>query len=289
LRARASGRPEQPRRDPAVFGQNLPDPVEVAEHHADLSFLNGKGIWWTVWPGANVDVAGAVRRAKAAGLRQIWIRTGGSVSGSYGGPMLERLLPAAHDVGLAVVAWDTPKLSDPVADAARARRLIEGRFGGERIDAFSPDIETGGEGTYLSSQRVKVYLSRVRGAARNLPVIATVMNPTTFQRSYYPYAAMAPYIDAFAPMVYWSCTEPGSATANAIDMLSDYRPVHVIGQGYNMASEGGRRGMPTGAEVWRFLDVAKRHGAAGASLYDAETASDPEWSALGGYPWKSED
>jgi hypothetical protein len=90
-------------------------------------------------------------------------------------------------------------------------------------------------------------------------------------------------------MVYWSCTEPGFATADAIDMLSDYRPVHVIGQGYNMASEGGRHGMPTGAEVWRFLDVAKRHGAAGASLYDAETASDPEWSALGGYPWKHED
>src|ERR1700742_5025813 len=106
LRAHGSGRPEQPRRDPAGYGQNLPDPVEVAAHHADLTFLNGKGIWWTVWPGSHVDVAGAVRRAKAAGLRQIWVRTGGSISGWYGGPMLERLLPAAHDVGLAVVAWD---------------------------------------------------------------------------------------------------------------------------------------------------------------------------------------
>jgi hypothetical protein len=283
------GRPEQPKADPRVYGQDLPDPVEVEDHHADLSVLDGKGMWWTVWPGSKVDVETSVSQAKAAGLRQIWVRVGGSTSGWYGGPLLERLLPIAHDRGLAVVAWDTPKLSDPVADAARARHVIEGEFGGEHIDAFSPDIETGGEGTYLSAQRIKVYLSRVRSAAGNMPVVATVMNPTEYQRSYYPYAAEAPYVDAFAPMVYWSCREPGSATAEAIDALSDYRPVHVIGQAYNMASEGGRRGMPSGAEVWRFLDVAKRHGAIGASLYNAASASGPDWSALKGYPWHSDD
>jgi hypothetical protein len=284
-----TSRPVQPRPDPEVYGQNLPDPVEVESHEADLTALNGKGMWWTVWPGTQVDVAGAVRRAKDAGLRQIWVRTGGTAQGLYGGSLLERLLPAAHDVGLAVVAWDFPKLSDPVADAARARRVIEGTFGGEHIDAFSPDIETGAEGTYLSPQRVKVYLSRVRSAAGNRPVIATVMNPTPSRLSYYPYAAMAPYVDAFAPMVYWGCAEPGEAAAAAIEALADMRPVHLIGQAYNMAPEGNRRGLPTGAEIWRFLDVAKRHGAIGASFFDAETASSGEWAALGGYPWKQDD
>jgi hypothetical protein len=43
--------------------------------------------------------------------------------------------------------------------------------------------------------------------------------------------------------------------------------------------------MPSGAEEWRFLDVAKTAGAIGASLYDAETASRAEWTALSAYPW----
>ena len=41
--------------------------------------------------------------------------------GYYGGPILEALVPAAHAAGIAVIAWDFPTLSDPAADATRAR------------------------------------------------------------------------------------------------------------------------------------------------------------------------
>jgi len=86
-------------------------------------------------------------------------------------------------------------------------------------------------------------------------------------------------------MVYWSCTEPGAAVSSAIAPLARLRPVAPIGQDYNMASEGGRHGLPSGRAIWRFLDVAHRNGAIGASLYDLEAGGRPQLAALGGYPW----
>jgi hypothetical protein len=270
---------------PKVATADLPPPATLTPRQVDLAPLRGKGMWWTIWPTSKVDVSKMVVQAKAAGLTQIWVRTGGTRQGWYGAPLLTALLPAAHAAGVAVVAWDYPSLSDPVADAARAQRAIGGTFGGQRIDAFSPDLETPYEGTYDSPVRLQLYLSLVRVAAGAMPVVATVMNPTTAQLTTYPYAAQAPYVDAFAPMVYWSCTEPGAAATAALAALAALRPVHLIGQAYDMAEDGGRPGLPTGAEIWRFLDVADRAGAIGASLYVAESANQPEWAALGAYPW----
>ena len=59
----------------------------------------------------------------------------------------------------------------------------------------------------------------------------------------------------------------------------------VIGQAYDMGGEGGRHGVPTAAETWRFLDSAKRAGAIGASLWTYETSGPAQWIPLGKYPW----
>jgi hypothetical protein len=272
---------------PEVKARDLPAAVAVPRHrHVDISAVSGKGIWLTTWPDTHLDVARLVARARAAGLRQIWVRTGGSIQGWYGDNFLPALLPAAHAAGLKVIAWDFPFLSDPLHDVRRAAKVLTGRFGGERIDGFSPDIETISEGTFDTERRVRIYLSRVRRLAGSMPVIATVLRPTPAMLASYPYRAEARYVDVFAPMVYWSCTEPGVATAQAIAPLARLRPVHVIGQSFNMGSMGGRHGLPSGREIWRFLDVAKRHGAVGASLYLYEQTHRPQWRALTRYPWK---
>jgi hypothetical protein len=52
-----------------------------------------------------------------------------------------------------------------------------------------------------------------------------------------------------------------------------------------MASEGGRHGLPSARAIWRFLDVADRSGAIGASLYDLESGGQRQLAALAGYPW----
>lgn len=281
---KGGGRPAPPPR-PKVKEADLPRPLAVAKRRVDLGPVTGKGMWMTTWADTKVDVPAVVAQAKAAGLRQLWVRTGGYRQGWYGTDLLERLLPAAHAAGLAVIAWDFPAMSDPMVDVARARKAF-GTFAGHRIDGFSPDIETINEGAFNSPRRVRLYLSHVRRAAGNTPVISTVMRPTPAQLASYPYAEQAPYIDAFAPMVYWSCNEPGRLAQESVAALARLRPVHLIGQSYDMGGEGGRPGMPTGREIWRFLDVAKRAGAIGASLYNHDEAGRPQWRSLSRYPWQ---
>ena len=266
---------------PAVSDAALPRPLPRRAKSKDLSALTGKGIWVTNWPKDRVDVAGVVARAKAAGLTSIWVRTGGSRQGYYGGRVLPALVPAAHRSGLKVVAWDFPFLSDPVSDVVRAHKALNAG-----IDAFAPDVETAAEGTHASARRVAVYLSRLRSIAGGRPIAATVPRPTAKRLRTFPYAAFAPYADAFVPMVYWSCHEPGDLVAQSLRELGRWLPVAPVGQAYDMRTDGGRAGLPTRAETWRFLDSARRGGALGGSLWTIETIGAGQWSALRAYPWR---
>jgi hypothetical protein len=86
-------------------------------------------------------------------------------------------------------------------------------------------------------------------------------------------------------MVYWGCVEPGRAVQESIERLTTLRPVHVIGQGYDAAPEGGRAGAPSAAETVRFLDVARRNGAVGASLWVWQSIPQEQWQALSSFVW----
>lgn len=264
----------------------MPAPVRVPARKPSLHAAAAKGMWLTTWPKSELDASEVVRRAKAAGLRQVWIRTGGTKQGYYGDRLLAALLPKAHAAGIAVIAWDFPFLSDPVADVERARRAMAFTVDGQRIDGFAPDIETKAEGVHATSKRVAAYLSRVQALAGNRPIVATVPRPTAKRLATYPYKATAPYVDGYSAMIYWSCLEPGETTRNAIRELAKLgKPVAVVGQAYDMGPEGGRQGLPSVGEVWRFLDVAKRAGAFGASLYQYDTAGPSQWGPLTRYPW----
>jgi hypothetical protein len=275
------GPPTPPLPPPAVAESSIPIVSPPGPRHVSLTELKGKGIWITVFPGDSLNVTSLVETARRGGLDALYVRTGSSTDGFYGGPMLEKLVPLAHRYGIAVVAWDFPTLSDPAADATRAAEAFR-----DGADTFSPDIEEAPEGTYLTARRVAYYLFLVRKDAGSRPVVATVPRPTSLSLSGYPYAAEASFVDAFAPMVYWSCTEPGAAVAVAIKALRPLRPVVPIGQDYDMASEGGPAGLPSGAEVWRFVDVARRDGAIGVSLYDLESGGAVQLAALADYPWQ---
>jgi hypothetical protein len=213
---------------------------------------------------------------------------GDSRDGFYASSVLDALLPVAHARGIDVIGWGFPHLYDPVADAAWTNAALEWHTaGGEALDGFSPDIETAAEGTMLTAKRATLYLSLIRPAAAERPVVATVFPPSDKQLATYPYAAIAPYVDAFAPMVYWGCQEPGEAAAAAISRLGTMAPVHLIGQAYDMASEGGRVGVPSGEEISRFCDVARRSGALGCSFWVWQTMTPQHWSALSAYLWPS--
>ena len=266
----------------------LPAPAPPAAWTGNLDPIAAKGMW--VWQferteGGDADVI--VAKAAAAGLHQLWVRVADSRHGFYGAATLAAIVPRAHRLGIAVMAWGFPYLYDPVNDAKWSAEVM-GWHGaaGDTVDGFSPDLETGAEGVAVSERRVAVYLDQIRRAAGSRLVVATVFRPTDRLWATYPYRAVAPYVDAFAAMVYWGCTEPGDATTQALQRLGSLRPVHVIGQGYNMAEDGGRRVAPNRAETVRFLDVASRGGAVGASFWVWQEIGADQWDAMATFGWR---
>ena len=255
---------------------------------AGLGPLDGKGMWiWKHLQTEKGDVDAVVARAKDAGLRQLWVRVGDSRDGFYAADYLSRLVPKAHKAGLAVIGWGFPYLHDPVSDAAWSIEVVTWRApDGSRLDGFSPDIELASEGVVLTERRITVYLGEVRPAAGDMLLVATVYRATDVRwNGTYPYRAIAPYVDAFVPMVYWGCVEPGGAAQESIQRLATLKPVHVIGQGYDAGPEGGRVGAPSGTETVRFLDVSRRAGARGASLWVWQSIGGEQWDALATYSW----
>lgn len=271
-----------------VPDSSLPALQAPAAWHASLGAISGKGMWiwlWSATDGGNA--AAVVKQAQGAGLHQLWVRVGDSKNGFYGASELAALVPVAHAAGLSVVAWGFPYLYDPVGDAQWTSQILGWRSPtGDRVDAYSADLERSTEGVDMTALRVGVYLQAVRQAAGDTPVIATVYPPLdSYWLGSYPYRSMAPYVDAFAPMVYWECVDPGSDAALAISRLSTLRPVHVIGQAFNMADVGGRVPSPSAAEITEFLSAAKRGGAIGASFWVWQTATSEEWNSLSNYTW----
>lgn len=266
----------------------LPAPAAVEMWESDIGPFAGKGMW--VWKYSRAEggaLQEVVDRAAGAGLEQIWVRVGDSRYGFYAADYLEELVPAAHDVGIAVIGWGFPFLHDPAHDIAWSMDAMAWRGPhGRGLDGFSPDIEMETEKVKLSARRVEVYLSHVRQAAGDLPVAATVYPPADWVvDSGYPYETMAPYVDAFVPMAYWMCAEPGALAARSVERLADLRPVHVIGQAFHNHSHG-RRVNPSGDETLRFLDSAARTGAIGASFWVWDFIDEQQWAALAAYPWR---
>jgi len=282
--------PAPPPSHPAVLVPDsaLPPPPAPSPRVGNLRAISGKGMWiwqWSQTQGG--DAAAVVARAKAAGLHQLWVRVADSFDGFYGAAELTALVPAAHQAGLAVVGWGFPYLYDPVGDAAWTRAALDWRGpGGAMLDGFSADVEMSTEGVALSATRVAVYLALARPAAAGRPFVGTVYPPTDRLWATYPYAAMAPYVDAFAPMVYWGCDQPADDVARAVGRLAALAPVAPIGQAFSTAGTPGERtAAPSPDEITRFFDTARTEGAIGASLWSWQAADAGEWGALGAVSW----
>jgi hypothetical protein len=279
------GQPWHP--DVLVPDSALPAPAPATGPDAPLTAITGKGMWiWQYAHTENGDMNAAVSRAVASGLQQVWVRVADSQNGFYAADQLAQLVPIAHAHGLDVIAWGFPYLYDPVGDAQWSTQVLNWRAAdGEQVDGFSPDIEMASEGVMLSAQRAAVYLGIVRQARGSRPLVATVYPPTDTRLTDYPFSAMAPYVDAYAPMVYWECRDPASAAGEAVTRLKSMKPVHVIGQGFSFGDVGGRVDQPGTAEMQRFMGTSQQDGAIGASFWVWQDMNGEEWNALSSYPW----
>jgi hypothetical protein len=268
----------------------LPAVVPPAPWKSDTSAIAGKGMWiWTWSETDGGDARAIVEQAVRAGIHSLWVRVGDSLDGFYGASELAALVPLAHAAGLKVVAWGFPYLYDPVGDARWTAKALDWRGpGGQQVDGWSADIERPTEGVDLTAQRAAVYLEEVRRAAGSRLLVATTYPPMdAYWFGDYPYHAMAPYVDAFAPMIYWECSDPGAdATADIARLSTLRRPVDIIGQAFNMADIHGRAASPSGAEITEFMAAGRKAGAVGASFWVWQDATAAEWAALAAYRWQ---
>lgn len=246
----------------------------------------GTGMWLHEWQRSERGHAPVVvARAQAAGLTHLYVQTGSSRKGWIGDEVLGQLLPATQGTPLRVIAWDFPKLVDPVADARRmARAALYRKAGAPRVAAVAPDVETGSEGTHLSARGIDLYYSTLR---RLLPphiaILPTVPWPSEHRISSYPYDRTARFADAIVPMAYWYNRDPARVTATSMRVLKRYgKPVMPVGQGYD-----GRLDAPYLAEdphpdasVHAFLTTAKEHGAQSVSLWSWQTTGAKQWRVL---------
>ncbi|HVW35425.1 MAG TPA: hypothetical protein VHL53_23035 [Acidimicrobiia bacterium] len=243
---------------------------------------HGKGMWLHyLRQAAGGDPAAIVAQAKATGLTHLYLRLGSSKDGFYAQGDLDRLLPVAHAAHLAVVGWDFPYLFDAEADAVRAKAEIDYTTPtGQRIDAFSADIETRTEGVNISVPVADTYSRRLRElAGPGYPLIATVPRPR-YNRGY-PYAEIVRQFDAVVPMVYWLARDPAAEVDQAVtDLAGLGKPIMPVGQAYDAASEGGPPGPPPREQLDRFIQTAESRGVSGFSFWVWHTATPDQWAAI---------
>jgi hypothetical protein len=244
----------------------------------------GKGMWLHRMEKANNgDPVAIVNQAVATGLSHLYVRLGSSRMGFYAQGDLNKLLPVAHAAGLKVIGWDFPYLVDPGGDVRRAAAEIAYVTPtGDRIDAFSADIETPAEGTNLTLQNASDYGAWLRGiVGPTVPMIIAVPRPNPGR--WYPYAEAAKYFDAIAPMVYWVNRDPATDVAGAIQALAPLgKPVIPVGQAYDPGIDGSHSwGPPSAADINKFMQTAADLGVASYSFWAWDTASPEQWQAIG--------
>ncbi|HEV2405254.1 MAG TPA: hypothetical protein VGR88_07370, partial [Ktedonobacterales bacterium] len=250
----------------------------------------GKGMWFTNYLAHHSDMDTLMRAAKLAGVTHIYAEVAITQYGFYGADSLDRLLPAAHKAGIAVIAWVYPTLNDIGADLRMTEAVLQYVGpGGERPDGYATDVEEVDD-----SASVYSYGEVVRAlVGPDSLLVAAVFHP--YAQAYYPYAAVAASWNVLAPMDYWhsrgdhaySPQEVSTFVANSLTTIRASMsalgtrtplPIEELGQTYDMYSADGvdLGSGPTGGEVTADLATARAYGCIGASFFEWQTTSQAE-------------
>ena len=278
---------------------DLPNPAtRVVDGQPIWAGMAGKGMYGTNYLVHHSDVNALVEAAKKAGITHIYTEVAITQFGFYGQDSLNRLLPVAHKAGIAVIAWIYTNL-DNVGDDARMTELVSNYRtpSGDRADGMLMDIEevTDSASVYTYGQLARAILGP------DVLFVASVFHP--FARPGYPYAAIAASFNVIAPMDYWHSRKNRQYSDDAVQRFVSVSiqtiraamaiaggtplPVEETGQTYDMYSAASTGGpdAPTAAEVTTDMRTARDLGCVGVSLYEWQTATQDEWSAISAYTW----
>ncbi|MGO8947848.1 MAG: hypothetical protein ACLQUY_09325 [Ktedonobacterales bacterium] len=261
----------------------------------------GKGMWFTNYLPHHSNIDALVRAAKLAGVTYLYAEVAITQYGFYGQNTLDRLLPAAHAAGIAVIAWVYPDLTNIAADVRLTLEVADYvTKSGDRVDGVATDIEDVDDTAtvYCYGQLVRVLL----GA--DTLMVAAVYHP--FAQPYYPYAAIAASWNVIAPMDYWhsrnlpsysvsdvrrfvadSITTIRAAMTGVLGVTTNSLPVEELGQTYDMYSGDGTRDMaaPTATEIEADMQTARALGCIGVSFFEWQTTTQGEWGAIKQFSW----
>jgi hypothetical protein len=207
--------------------------------------------------------------------------------------LLGRMLRAAHDADLRVVAWYLPRFGDIDADFRRVRALLDFSANDERFDGFALDIEWN-RSVLDHAERNAALLDlsrRVRKLAGDRPLGAIVLEPVFLEVvnaafwPNFPWRRMADLYDVWLPMSYWTNRSADSGynegfryTDENIRRLRNNlddkdAPVHAIGG----IAESARAKDYSG-----FVRAARERHAIGWSIYDFSSTASSAWPRLRG-------
>jgi hypothetical protein len=201
-------------------------------------------------------------------------------------PAVRRFIEAAHDRGMAVVAWYLPGFTDLRRDLRRSMAAIRFRTAsGERFDSFGLDIEASiVDPPSRRTKRLLTLSRRIRARTGDgYPLGAIIPSPVGIELAGdywpgFPYRKLDAIYNVFVPMGYFTYHVNGARkvhdeTAENIRLLraatgNPSVPVHLI---------GGIADRTSAAEAREFVRAVREHGILGASLYN--------WSLTRGHHW----
>ncbi|MEP6476313.1 MAG: hypothetical protein ABJC60_03480 [Actinomycetota bacterium] len=256
----------------------------------DISAFQGMGTWIDIydpsWSSPNEAVAGMASR----GVRTLYLETSNfNRSTPFVYPTeTAQFVDAAHDHGMAIVAWYLPGFVDPALDLRRSLGAVAFRTPrGDAFDAFGLDIESPEvKDPALRSARLVELSGQLRDAVGDYPLGAIIASPRGMQRNAdywpgFPYANVAGLYDVFLPMTYYSWRVSGredarSYTSRNIAIIrrevgTDQVPIHVIGGIADGSDDEETRG---------FVEAVREYGIIGASFYTYPLTGDSEWPIL---------
>ncbi len=256
--------------------------------------LAGKGMWLIFPDWRTLGTTRLLSMARAEGVTHIYLEVATTSDGFYGGRGLDSFLARAHAQGIAVISWVYAALQQPAKDTTTLRQVAAYTTPhGSRADGVALDLEQ-----VLTPSTVAAYTAAAHAAVGPQGLVVAVVYPPQYGPPT-PFAALAPNVQAVAPMDYWHIYEADYSysyvyqwVANSVNLVRQRTgvptmPVDVIAQTFDEFAGGSGQGIfsPTAAELAAAIRAASRSGAVGVSFYRPTTATPSELAVLTGRPW----
>jgi hypothetical protein len=270
-------------------------PEAGAASTATLDPYRGLATWVDIWDtGVWEDPEGAVAVIAARGASTVYVETSNfSQPVAIRRPALvARFIEAAHERGLAVVAWYLPGFKRPAQDVRRSLAAVNFRTpSGQRFNGFALDIESHAvDSVALRNRRLLRVAADLREAVGpDYRLGAIIPSPRGLELSPnawpgFPYAGLAEQFDIFLPMIYFTYRTRTAAAARAYVTRSIAILRRETSPDVRMHVIGGVADRTRAGQTKAFVDAVCAAGVFGGSLYDFATTGQTQWSRLSSVP-----